>query len=168
MSERCMVSFIYRRIIAMFALRYLVWSLCCLALLLTASGALFWNWHWGWAMLPAMLVALGVYDLLQRRHAVLRNCPIIGHLRYLIETVRPEIQQYLVDSDTDEVPFARLQRAVVYQRAKGEMDTRSFGSKLEIQGAGHEWVNHSMAPSTLDSQDFRITVGRGRKQPYAM
>ena len=152
----------------MFALRHFVFVLCCLALLLTALGLAFWDWHWASIVLPAALVALGVHDLFQRRHAVLRNYPIIGHMRYLIETVRPEIQQYLVDSDTDEVPFARLQRAVVYQRAKGEPDGRSFGSKLELHEVGYEWVNHSVVPSQLESQDFRIPVGAGRMKPYAL
>ncbi|MFT0851658.1 FMN-binding glutamate synthase family protein [Achromobacter sp. F4_2707] len=152
----------------MFALRYLVFVACGLALLVALLGTGLWNWHWGFVVPPALLTALGVHDVLQRRHAVLRNYPIIGHLRYLIETVRPEIQQYLVDSDTDEVPFARLQRSVVYQRAKGEPDGRSFGTKLELQEAGYEWVNHSMSPSQLESQDFRIPVGQGRKKPYAL
>src|SRR5690554_4111522 len=152
----------------MFALRHLVFVLSFLALMGAALGVALWDWHWAFVVVPAVLVAIGLHDVLQRRHAVLRNYPIIGHMRYLIETVRPEIQQYLVDSDTDEVPFARLQRAVVYQRAKGEPDGRSFGSKLQLQEVGYEWVNHSMAPSELDSQDFRIAVGQGRKQPYAM
>lgn len=152
----------------MIASRYLVFALSCLALALAVAGSAAWGWHWAFMAVPAALAALGVHDLVQRRHAVLRNYPIMGHFRYLIETVRPEIQQYLVDSDTDEVPFARLQRSVVYQRAKGEPDGRSFGTKLELQDAGYEWVNHSMAPSQLESQDFRIAVGQGRKQPYSL
>lgn len=152
----------------MFAIRHTVLGLSFIAAVLALAGVAAWDWHWGFAVVPVLLVALGVHDLLQRRHAVLRNYPIIGHFRYLIETVRPEIQQYLIDSDTDEVPFARLQRAVVYQRAKGEPDGRSFGSKLELGQMGYEWVNHSMVPSKLDSHEFRITVGQGRKKPYAM
>src|SRR5690554_4413228 len=152
----------------MFALRHLVFVLSFLALMGAALGVALWDWHWAFVVVPAVLVAIGVHDVLQRRHAVLRNYPIIGHMRYLIETVRPEIQQYLVDSDTDEVPFARLQRAVVYQRAKGEPDGRSFGSKLEQQAAGYEWINHSVVPSQLENQDFRIAVGAGRKKPYAL
>jgi len=150
------------------ALRYLVFASCWLAFLLTSAGALLWGWHWGYVVVPAVLGVIGVIDLFQRKHAVLRNYPVIGHFRYMIETVRPEIQQYLVDSDTDEVPFSRLQRSVVYQRAKGVSDGRSFGTKLEMHEAGYEWVNHSVSPSHLDSQDFRIIVGRGRKQPYSM
>ncbi len=152
----------------MFEYRYLAFAVCAAALIVSGLGVLAWGWHWGAVVVPLLLTGVGVHDVLQRRHAVLRNYPILGHFRYLIETVRPEIQQYLVDSDTDEVPFARLQRSVVYQRAKGEPDGRSFGTKLELQGAGYEWVNHSVSPSTLDSQDFRIPVGPGRKQPYAM
>lgn len=152
----------------MVALRYSAFVASVLALGLTAIAAVAWGWHWSYIVVPFLVSALGVHDMLQRRHAVLRNYPIVGHFRYLIETVRPEIQQYLVDSDTDEVPFARLQRSVVYQRAKGVADSRSFGTKLELSEAGYEWINHSVTPSQLDSQDFRITVGAGRKQPYAM
>lgn len=154
--------------LAMLGMRYLVFVLSWLALGVTIAGCLLLGWHWGWALMPAVLVVIGVYDIFQRRHAVLRNYPIIGHMRYMIETVRPEIQQYLVDSDTDEVPFARLQRAVVYQRAKGEPDGRSFGSKLAMHEIGYEWVSHSVVPSQIESQDFRIAVGPGRKQPYSM
>ena len=152
----------------MFAIRYLVLSISVLATVLSAVGTFVWGWHWSFLLVAALLTILGVHDLIQRRHAVLRNYPIIGHFRYLIETVRPEIQQYLIDSDTDEVPFARLQRSVVYQRAKGMPDGRSFGTKLLLDEAGYEWVNHSIVPSKLDSQDFRIAVGAGRKKPYAL
>lgn len=152
----------------MVALRYSAFVASVLALGLTAIAAAAWGWPWSYIVVPFLLSALGVHDMLQRRHAVLRNYPIVGHFRYLIETVRPEIQQYLVDSDTDEVPFARLQRSVVYQRAKGVADSRSFGTKLELSEAGYEWINHSVTPSQLDSQDFRVTVGAGRKLPYAM
>src|SRR5690606_13025099 len=77
---------------ARLALRHLVCLLACVALLLACVGASQWHWHWAWSVVPALLVAIGVHDLLQRRHAVLRNYPIIGPLRYMIETVRPEIQ----------------------------------------------------------------------------
>src|SRR5690606_15268394 len=135
----------------MFALRHLVFVLSFLALVGAALGAALWNWHWAFVGVAAVLVGIGVHDVLQRWHAVLRNYPVIGHMRYLIETVRPEVQQYLVDSDTDEVPFARLQRAVVYQRAKGEPDGRSFGSKLAMHEIGYEWMSHSVVPSQIES-----------------
>jgi hypothetical protein len=80
-----------------------------------------WRWPgaaWGY-LVVGPLVAVGVHDLVQRRHALLRNYPVIGHGRYLLEAIRPEIQQYFVESNIDGKPFDREQRSVIYQRAKG-------------------------------------------------
>jgi glutamate synthase domain-containing protein 2 len=97
----------------------------------------------------------------QRRHAVLRNYPVIGHLRYLLEFIRPEIRQYFIESDTEAVPFSRQQRSLVYQRAKGDSDKRPFGTQLDVHATGYEWINHSMAPTQLPTHDFRVTIGDG-------
>jgi len=78
------------------------------------------------------LVLLGIYDSLQRRHTVLRNFPVIGHLRYFLEMVRPEIQQYFVENNIDAFPIEREFRSIVYQRAKGELDTRPFGTQRDV------------------------------------
>jgi glutamate synthase domain-containing protein 2 len=126
--------------------------------------------HWGWWALAAVglaLVAVGVHDLLQTRRAVLRNYPILGHFRYLFEGIRPEIRQYLIEGDTEELPFSRQQRAIVYQRAKDQLDKRPFGTQLDTYDARYEWINHSIQPSAIDSHDFRITVGAGCAQPYS-
>ena len=114
------------------------------------------------------LSAIGVYDLLQSRHAVLRNYPIIGHLRFMLEFIRPEVRQYFIESDNDAAPFSRSQRSLVYQRAKGEADNRPFGTQLDVGAAGYEWIGHSLAPTVLASHDFRITVGADLAQPYRM
>ena len=105
------------------------------------------------------LTLLGIYDLLQTRHAILRNYPVLGHLRFLLEFIRPEIRQYFIESDTESLPFSRAQRSLVYQRAKGEPDNRPFGTQLDVGVQGYEWINHSMAPSKLASHDFRIWIG---------
>jgi glutamate synthase domain-containing protein 2 len=126
--------------------------------------------HWGWLVLAAVglaLVAVGVHDLLQTRRAVLRNYPIMGHFRYMLEAIRPEIRQYLLEGDTEELPFSRQQRAIVYQRAKDQLDKRPFGTQLDVYDASYEWINHSLVPSEIDSHDFRITVGAGSAQPYS-
>ncbi len=118
------------------------------------------------AALFAVLVLIGIRDLLQTRHAILRNYPVIGHLRFLFEYVRPELRQYFIEGDAEALPFSRAQRSLVYQRSKGEPDNRPFGTQLDVTRQGYEWINHSMFPSTLASSDFRITIGAGAAQPY--
>ena len=144
--------------------------------LLAAALCLVGGWlAWSLAGQGAWLAALGagglvigVRDLRQTRHAVLRNYPIIGHIRFLFEWVRPELRQYLIESDRDAVPFSRQQRSLVYQRSKGESDKRPFGTQLDVNAAGFEWINHSMQPTEIDSHDFRIRVGGARcSLPYS-
>jgi glutamate synthase domain-containing protein 2 len=115
----------------------------------------------------ALLVALGIRDLRQPQRAVLRNYPVIGHLRFFMEYIRPEIRQYFIESDTEAAPFSRAQRSLVYQRAKGAADNRPFGTQMDVMRQGYEWINHSMFPTALTSADFRITIGTGRAQPYS-
>jgi glutamate synthase domain-containing protein 2 len=105
------------------------------------------------------LIVVGVRDAQQKRHAILRNYPIIGHLRFLLEFIRPEIRQYFIESDAEAVPFSRAQRSLVYARAKGESDKRPFGTQLDVRAPGYEWINHSVAPSHIASHDFRVRVG---------
>lgn len=123
----------------------------------------------GWPLLLAggFLSLVGLHDLVQKRRAVLRNYPILGHFRYLFESVRPELRQYLIEGDTEELPFSRQQRAIVYQRAKDELDKRPFGTQVDTYGDRYEWINHSLTPSIIDGHDFRVVVGGERAQPYA-
>jgi glutamate synthase domain-containing protein 2 len=116
----------------------------------------------------AVLVGIGVYDLRQTKRSVLRNYPIIGHLRFMLEFIRPEIRQYFIESDNEATPFSRAQRSLVYQRAKGEPDKRPFGTQLDVHAEGYEWINHSVAPTQLASHDFRVQVGAQRAQPYSI
>ena len=83
------------------------------------------------------LVVLGVHDLQQKTHAILRNYPIIGHLRFLLEFIRPELRQYFIEGDDDAVPFSRSQRSLVYARAKGEPDKRPFGTQMDVRAVGY-------------------------------
>ena len=114
------------------------------------------------------LSALGIRDLVQTRHAILRNYPISAHLRFLLEEIRPEMRQYFFESETDGQPFSRNQRAVVYQRAKMQLDKRPFGTLLDTNAQGYEWLNHSIAPKPAGDPDFRIAVGGDDcRQPYS-
>ncbi len=152
----------------MFSRRYLaMW--CAVALLaVCAALAITHRLAWFWIIVPLALVALGLFDLTQQRHAILRNYPLWGHFRFLFEFIRPEIRQYFVENDTDEKPFSRAQRSIVYQRAKNDVDSRPYGTELDVKAIAHEWISHSLAPTTLDSHDFRIVVGPDRAQPYSM
>ena len=122
-----------------------------------------------WALVVVgPLVALGYYDCFQTQHSILRNFPVLGHMRYLLETIRPEIYQYFIESDTDGVPFDRAQRNIVYQRAKAARDTVPFGTLENVYSVGYEWVNHSLAPVHVDPADMRITIGgEDCKHPYS-
>ncbi|MGH1418938.1 MAG: FMN-binding glutamate synthase family protein [Hyphomicrobiaceae bacterium] len=118
----------------------------------------------GFGLLGAVI---GGYDLFQRSHAVSRNYPVIARIRFLFEGIRPEIRQYFLESDHDEVPYSREQRALVYRRSKAIEGVRPFGSLKNMQQVGHEWINHSMAPTRVECKDFRIEFGAERcKQPY--
>jgi glutamate synthase domain-containing protein 2 len=154
---------------AVYPIRYTTLILCNL-------GVLWSGWRW-WLQGPgsstmlafAVLLALsamGLYDLLQTKRSILRNYPVIGHLRFVLEFIRPEIRQYFIENDTDAAPFSRSQRSLVYARAKGETDKRPFGTQLDVGATGYEWINHSMVPSKIASHDFRITIGADTAQPY--
>ncbi|MFN9103797.1 MAG: FMN-binding glutamate synthase family protein [Betaproteobacteria bacterium] len=161
-----------RRIDQHFPVRYTAWLLSALLALL---GGLAWvlggPGALGLAALAGLfLTALGWRDTRQTRHSVLRNYPVIGHLRFLLEFIRPEMRQYFIESDNEAAPFSRQQRSLVYQRAKGDADKRPFGTQLDVHAQGYEWINHSVAPSVIASHDFRITVGEGGTgctQPYS-
>ncbi len=159
-----------RRIDSLFPVRYTAWGLC-------GVGVLVFGWAWlvmgmaGWPALLALLgLALGWRDRRQTRHAVLRNYPIIGHLRFLLEFIRPEMRQYFIESDSEAAPYSRQQRSLVYQRAKGDPDNRPFGTQMDVQAGGYEWINHSMAPAVVAGHDFRVTIGADGSscsQPYS-
>jgi len=122
----------------------------------------------GWVAWPALaLTALGVRDLLQTRHSIRRNYPILGNLRFFFEFIRPELRQYIVESDTEARPFSRNQRSIVYQRAKKELDKVPFGTQLDLYEAGNEWITHSMFPAPVQPPDFRVPVGGPAcRRPY--
>ncbi|MBK7061811.1 MAG: FMN-binding glutamate synthase family protein [Rubrivivax sp.] len=153
-----------------FPVRYAVWLLSAVGLLLFSFTWVAFDTYGAAALVCLFLVLLGLRDVRQRRHAVIRNYPVIGHIRYLLEFIRPEIRQYFIESDSEAVPFSRQQRSLVYQRAKAQPDKRPFGTQLDVQEIGYEWINHSMVPTQLATHDFRVTIGDSGSsctQPYA-
>lgn len=150
-----------------FPVRYAAWLLCAVGLLLSAFTWVAFGTGGGLLLLFALLLGLGLHDVTQTRHSVLRNYPVIGHLRFLLEFIRPEIRQYFIESDNEAAPFSRQQRSLVYQRAKGEPDKRPFGTQMDVGATGYEWINHSLVPTELATHDFRVTIGATRAQPYS-
>ena len=156
-----------RRFLTSLPLRYsaLILSalVVCISLYtLSTSGKGLW-----WLIGASLLVLLGLWDLVQKHHAILRNYPIMGHFRFFFEFIRPEIRQYFIEGDTEAQPFSRAQRSLVYQRAKGQVDNRPFGTQLDVGTQGYEWVNHSMQPSKLGTHDFRVWIGGSPDAPSA-
>ncbi len=125
----------------------------------------------GWILagLFAVLLAVAVYDLLQRRHSILRNYPVLGHMRFLLETVRPELQQYFIERNFDGRPYDRDTRSLIYQRAKGIEAESPFGTERELGAVGYEWLLHSTAPRDPEEKPPTVTVGGPAcTKPYEM
>ena len=147
--------------------RYLTLLTCVVLLFVSLGFALIWP-AWLWVVVPlAALVGVGVSDVLQVRSTLRRNYPLLAHFRYGLESIGPEMRQYFIQSDTAEVPFSREQRALVYKRSKSVNDTRPFGTLQDVYGVDYEWINHSLAPSDIESHDFRVVIGADSAQPYS-
>ena len=142
-------------------------------LLLLAAGLMVEFPAQDWWLVPVAglclaSVLIGLHDLRQTRHAVLRNYPVAAHLRFMLEAIRPEMRQYFFEGDKDGSPFPRDQRAIVYQRAKRELDKRPFGTQFDVYEEQFEWLHHSIAPKAALLHDaLRTTVGESCGQPYS-
>lgn len=151
--------------------RFLPLGLFTLGLLLSVAALILWPDHGTlliWPLLACLaMVAVGLHDLTQRSRSILRNYPVIGHLRFLFEAIRPEMRQYFFESDLDGAPFSREQRAIVYQRAKNQLDKKPFGTLSDVYENGYEWMLHSLWPTEVPETALRVRIG-GPKclQPY--
>ncbi len=148
--------------------RYFFWIACCVFAIISLLATLLVASYWVWVALPLLALALtGVWDVRQSRSSIRRNYPVLAHFRFMFEAIRPEIRQYFLESDADETPFSRVQRSIVYQRAKNVLDKRPFGTQLDVYQANYEWINHSMLPAEIESHDFRVSIGGSRcSKPY--
>ena len=155
------------RLNALYPVRYTAFGLCVLIALLSLFTLVGFGVG-GWTfLLFAGLSAVGLWDLRQTKSSVLRNYPVIGHLRFMLEKIRPEMRQYFLEGDNEATPFSRSQRSLAYSRAKGETDKRPFGTQHDQTANGHEWLNHSLQPSHIATHDFRLTIGGAAcAQPY--
>ena len=125
---------------------------------------------WWWLVgVAGVLLAVALYDVLQRTHAVLRNYPVVGHLRYLLELVRPELQQYFIERNFDGRPYDRDTRSIIYQRAKGIEGVKAFGTERNVNEVGYEYLVHATAPVPLPPEPPRVRIGGPHcTQPYDM
>ncbi|ALM54712.1 FMN-binding glutamate synthase family protein [Halomonas huangheensis] len=147
--------------------RFSTYALSIAGLLISLIGLAFDGLWWIGVGVFAALVTLGTFDLLQRKRTVSRNYPILAHMRYLLESIGPEFRQYFIEADTDQVPFSREQRNLVYRRAKNDVDKKPFGSLHDMNAPGYEWMSPSLAPVHITDQNFRIVIGENRVQPYS-
>ena len=136
-------------------------------LLLILFRLTMWNDARWFPVILVPIILLGIYDVLQKKHSILRNFPVLGHIRFVLEFLRPEIRQYFVAGDEDELPFNRETRSLIYQRAKNVRDTMPFGTERNIFEVGYTWVLHSLAPKDLSLVEPRLMVGGPScKKPY--
>jgi len=149
--------------------RYVVFALCVAATLLTLPFVAAVNGLWIVTLGAGLLSFLGIVDIAQARHAVRRNYPVIGNIRYLLEEIRPEIRQYLLEGDDEKLPYSRAQRSLVYQRAKDVVSEKPFGTLLDVYSDGYEFIGHSTRPAlNVDPSSFRISIGGPQcTQPYS-
>ncbi|MEM7549816.1 MAG: FMN-binding glutamate synthase family protein [Bacteroidota bacterium] len=122
-----------------------------------------------WSLVVVLpLFLIGLNDMIQKKHSIRRNFPLIGNFRYLLEGIGPEINQYFIESNASGVPFSRETRSLVYQRAKNQLDTLPFGTQQNVSEVGYEWVNHSLNPVKVDPKTMRVLIGGSDcLQPYS-
>src|SRR4030088_2792535 len=146
-----------------FSPRFIVLTICAVVTVLLLALGIFDRKVLDLVLVPILLFGgltlLGIRDLTQKSHAVLRNYPISAHIRFLLEELRPEMRQYFFESEKDGMPFSRDQRAVIYQRAKMALDKRPFGTQYDVYSDGSEGLRHWIGPKPVASEPFRVTVG---------
>ena len=140
-------------------IRYIPFGLCIFGIFASYLAIELNQQAYRFLLLFGFLTLIGIYDLLQSKTSILRNYPVIGHLRFMLEFIRPEIRQYFIEGDNDETPFSKEQRTLVYSRAKAVPDEIPFGTTLDVMAPGYQWMNQSFAPTRLPSHDFRIDIG---------
>lgn len=154
----------------MFPARYTVFALCSAAAVVTFILSFAVNPHILWVFAVfAVLTIVGILDVTQTKHAILRNYPVAGHFRFMFEAIRPELRQYFFESNQDGRPFSRERRTMVYDRAKDIEGVLPFGTELDVYDINYGWVNHSVCPQSHGRvEELRVEIGGPEcKQPYS-
>ncbi|WP_108482079.1 FMN-binding glutamate synthase family protein [Oceaniglobus ichthyenteri] len=148
-------------------IRFTTFAVAILLLLLSFFWLSITPWGWIGVVVFGIATLMGIWDLFQTQHAVLRNYPVLGRIRYFFEQIRPEIRQYLIEGDNEEEPFSREERSIVYQRAKNQVAARPFGTKQKVYDQGYQWLTHSVNPCHIDDPNIRVRIGGPKcQQPY--
>jgi glutamate synthase domain-containing protein 2 len=148
---------------------YIVGILGFLAVVTVIAGAIGGPGWWVLVAVLLLLLAVGCYDLVQRKHSILRNYPVLGHMRFLMEDIRPELQQYFIERNYDGRPFDRNTRSSIYQRAKGLKEEQPFGTERDVDEPGYEYLVHSTKPVDVPEAEPRVSIGGPHcTQPYSM
>ncbi len=135
--------------------------------LLTVLFAIVEPLRWG-LVFTLPLIGLAIYDFFQRRHTLWRNYPLLAHVRWMMEDLRPYLRAYIVEGDLEGRPFNHDQRALVYARAKGQLDSHPFGTELDVYSDEYEWLAHSIVPNADAPAEWRVEVGTKQcSQPYS-
>lgn len=155
------------------ASRYLPWQICIITTIILFVIVVMYTVTFTLCaifLLALFLSLVGVWDQAQSKHAILKNYPVIGHLRFWLELIRPEIRQYFIESDSDKLPFSRNQRDLVYQRSKNQSDQKPFGTIDNVYQNGYEWLSYSNSPlKPVSRNNLRVTIGGHQcAQPYSV
>lgn len=151
--------------------RSLFYFISVISVVLILVWAYFWTDVLFLFLIVGPLIVIGIQDVMQDKQSIRKNFPVLGRLRYVFEDLRPKIQQYFVESDTDGAPINRNERSVIYQRAKKQTDTVPFGTQMNVYAEGYEWITHSILPKDFHKMDHNPRVhvgGKDCKQPYSM
>ncbi len=136
-------------------------------LLILAVAACFWGPARWTLLITVPLLLIAVFDFSQKRHTLRRNFPLVARFRWLMETLRPYLHSYIVEGDLEGRPFNHDERALVYARAKGQLDSHPFGTELDVYSEEYEWLAHSIVPNAAAPQEWRCRVGSSQcSRPY--
>lgn len=150
-----------------YVIRHVIWAIIVFLVVVSIYFAIAKGSYWA-PVIPLFLFFLAWQDSNQTRHTLRKNYPIIGRFRYMLESIRPEFRQYFFEGELDGKPFNRRERSIVYQRAKNEKQTVSFGMQDDPNRIGYEWASHSVYPKNVSNTNFRTTIGNEQcSQPYS-
>ena len=140
--------------------RNVLWAMIALAVIFAVLALTVSPWWWLGELIFVPLTLVGLHDITQKKHAITSNYPIIGHLRFILEDMGPELHQYLVENNTDGAPFNRDHRSIIYERAKGVTDTKPFGTEQNVYAVGYAFLKHSIATRPVTEDPVRDRASR--------
>ena len=114
--------------------------------------------RWG-LILFVPLLGIALWDFIQPKHTLRRNFPLLARVRWIMEDLRPYAQAYVVESDLEGRPFSHQARALVYARAKGQLDSHPMGTEFDVYSDEYEWLSHSITPNDKAPKHWRLDIG---------